>query len=661
MEHVARPLPRAATRVFERVDPSAAGAWLLTFAPVLYLGLRGGGYDAVVRGEVGIAVWWLLAAGALAGLLPAVRPGRATLALLGTFALFTVWTGLGIAWSASAERSVAELARVVSYLGILGLAAWGLDARTARSALHGAAVACAGVGLMAVLSRIHPSWFPDNGLVAFFGEASGQRLSYPLNYSDGLGSFMAIGIPVLLAAAATARTIAGKSMSVALVPVLLLALYLSGSRGGVLAIAAGLLVWLVLAPDRLPRLATLGFAGAGGAILMAAAADRSGFRDGLQTAVAGEQADEMLVYLVVVCAGVALLHSGMSLALRHGTRPAWSRPSRRVALAVLAAAALVGAGAAVAADVPGTLSDKVSEFRSVENPATAGSDVFGRLQDLSGSNRHQYWQSALRGWETDRLLGIGSGGFELWWAQDGTIPEFIRDAHSLYVETLAELGIVGLALLALALALMLGVGASGALRRGSEAGRTVAAGATAGVAAFAAGALVNWNWEISVLPILALLLAGVALAAGRDEKRRDETPSSPAPRPWLPRVAVTALALVAIVLIAVPMASTRALRDSQAQTRSGDLVSASARAADARRLQPYASTPRLQQALVQERAGQIGAAAQSIAEATQRSAQDWRLWLVRSRIEAKRGQSEASVAAYRRARSLNPRSAIFAR
>jgi len=62
---VARVSRRHRTSVSPGYD---TGAWVLTFAPVLYLGLRGGGYDAVVRGEVGIAVWWLLAVGALAGL-----------------------------------------------------------------------------------------------------------------------------------------------------------------------------------------------------------------------------------------------------------------------------------------------------------------------------------------------------------------------------------------------------------------------------------------------------------------------------------------------------------------------------------------------------------------------------------------------------------------
>lgn len=253
------------------------------------------------------------------------------------------------------------------------------------------------------------------------------------------------------------------------------------------------------------------------------------------------------------------------------------------------------------------------------------------------------------------MTGIGPGAFELWWARDGAIREFIRDAHSLYVETLAELGVVGLALLAVALALMLGLGAAGALRKGPVARRAVAAGATAGVAAFAAGASVNWSWEISVLPMLALLLAAVALAAGRPEA------AAPPQRRPLPRAATAIVAVIAIGLIAIPFAATGALRDSQAEARGGDLGTALNRADQARRLQPYAATPRLQRALVLERAGALDGAARSIAEAVRRSPQDWRLWLVRSRIEAKRDHAEASVTAYRRARSLNPRSRLFAR
>lgn len=652
----ARPIA-GSDRLSVRADLPAAGAWILTFAPVLYLGLRGGGYDAVVRGEVGLAIWWVVLVGAVAGVLPAVRPGRATLALLATFVLFTAWTGLGIAWSSSAEAGVVELARVVTYLGILLLAVCALDARTAHSALNGAAVACAAIGLLAVLSRIRPEWFPANELVTFFGPGAGNRLSYPLNYSDGVGSFAAIGVPVLLAAAVTARTILGKAMTVSAVPVLLLMLYLSGSRGGLLAVAVGLLVWIALAPDRLPRLASLAFAGAGTTVLLSAAADRLAFRHGLSTAAAREQADDMLVYLVVVCAAVALLQSGLALALRYGPRPSWSRPPRRAGFAALATIVVLSFGGALLAGVPGVAAEKWQEFRSAEASTSAGTDLFGRLDDLSGSNRFQYWQSAVRGWETERLTGIGPGGFELWWARDGGISEFIRDAHSLYVETLVELGLVGLALLAVSLALMLGLGAAGALRRGPDKGRALAAGATAGVAAFAAGASVNWSWEISVLPMLALLLVAVAVSARRT--------ASGIPPQWeraaWPRPVIAVLSAMAIGLVIVPLASTNALRASRADASGGDLAGALHHADQARRLQPYASTPRLQRALVLERIGELAGAARAIGEAVRRSPQDWRLWLVRSRIEAKRGEADASVAAYRRARSLNPRSSLFAR
>src|SRR5919198_6380768 len=82
------PLPRASrvpashagaldrvTAFVESVGPAFAG-WLLPFALVLYLALKGGGYDPVVRGEVGIAIWWIVLLGAGVGVLPLARVPR---------------------------------------------------------------------------------------------------------------------------------------------------------------------------------------------------------------------------------------------------------------------------------------------------------------------------------------------------------------------------------------------------------------------------------------------------------------------------------------------------------------------------------------------------------------------------------------------------------
>jgi Flp pilus assembly protein TadD len=73
-----------------------------------------------------------------------------------------------------------------------------------------------------------------------------------------------------------------------------------------------------------------------------------------------------------------------------------------------------------------------------------------------------------------------------------------------------------------------------------------------------------------------------------------------------------------------------------------------------------AATPYLQLALVAELQGLLKTASAAIVQATDRAPDDWRLWLVRSRIETKRGRVYAGLQALRRARDLNPRSPLFA-
>ena len=103
------------------LGPLVAGT-VLPFLLVVYLALRGGGYDAVVRSEIGIAVWWIVLLGAIVGVLPSASLSRSAWTGLGLLGLFAVWVGLGITWSESAERSVAELVRVGTYVGVLALA-----------------------------------------------------------------------------------------------------------------------------------------------------------------------------------------------------------------------------------------------------------------------------------------------------------------------------------------------------------------------------------------------------------------------------------------------------------------------------------------------------------------------------------------------------------
>src|SRR6266511_1195896 len=100
---------------------AVVAGWVLPFALVLYLALKGGGYDEIVYGEIGIAVWWIVLLGALLGVLPMARVGPAGWLGLGLLIALAAWTALGIGWSESAEKSVGELARVAMYAGVFAL------------------------------------------------------------------------------------------------------------------------------------------------------------------------------------------------------------------------------------------------------------------------------------------------------------------------------------------------------------------------------------------------------------------------------------------------------------------------------------------------------------------------------------------------------------
>jgi tetratricopeptide (TPR) repeat protein len=121
-----------------------------------------------------------------------------------------------------------------------------------------------------------------------------------------------------------------------------------------------------------------------------------------------------------------------------------------------------------------------------------------------------------------------------------------------------------------------------------------------------------------------------------------------------------AAAAIAIVLIYLPYRAQTDLRASESDVNAGRLDSALSEARSAADLQPYAASPRLQEALVLERQGKYDEAAAAAREATQKESTNWRTFFVLSRVEAERGDAKGSLAAFRRAKQLNPHSGVFA-
>jgi O-antigen ligase len=125
------------------------------------------------------------------------------------------------------------------------------------------------------------------------------------------------------------------------------------------------------------------------------------------------------------------------------------------------------------------------------------------------SNRYEYWKVAVRSFADHPLIGVGAGGFQAEWLRERPFREGVRDAHSLYLETAAELGLVGLALLALLFG-----GVAAAARRALPA----AAGSVATLAAWALHAGLDWDWELPALTLVAIVLAGQVLATSSEAR-----------------------------------------------------------------------------------------------------------------------------------------------
>jgi hypothetical protein len=639
----------AAWQYARRVDWRTIAIWLGGFVLVVYLGLKGGGFDPLVHGQVGITIWWIVLFGALVGALPLREFSPIAWIALGLFGAFAVWTAFSLTWTESAEKTSAELARVVTYLGVFALALFVCDSRGARRMIAAVGAGIAVVSIVALLSRLHPAWFPDADQTAQFLTGGRNRLSYPLNYWNALAALIAIGFPLILEVATRARAIPLRALAAALLPAMALTAFLTLSRGGIAAAIIALLVFIALTSDRLPKLLTLLFAAGGSAILIAAADRRDALQEGLLNAAARQEGDEMLPIVLAVCLAVGLIHAGVSLALQRGLRPRWTFLSRRQTAVATGVGLLAVLIALAGVHAPSRVSDAWTEFKREGGPGS-GTE---RLTSFAGQSRYQLWETAVDQNASEPLTGTGPGTFEFWWARKADRAETAHDAHSLYMQTLGELGIVGLTLLA-AFLLTVFVGGARSLLRADDRDRPPFAAAIAGCAAFCVTATFDWMWQIPVLPVALLLLASVLVMPA---KRLESTRGVVSRLPF--RLATASVAVAAAVAIAIPLASTSLVRESEADVRNGDLIGALEAARRAENSQPSAATPRLQQALVLEEMGRLAAAAGAARAATEREATNWRPWLVLSRIEAERGRGAPAVRAYRKAKSLNPHFSLF--
>ena len=198
------------------------------------------------------------------------------------------------------------------------------------------------------------------------------------------------------------------------------------------------------------------------------------------------------------------------------------RPHGRIALAgagVLCAVALAltssrGSWLAAAAGLTllvGLRSRHVRRHRLLAaSVAAAGVLVvlLGVLPRVSFGDRPAYWRVASGDAAEHVVLGSGAGSFDDYWRAHRPIPAFVRDAHSLYLETAAELGLVGVVLLICALGTPL-------IAASRLEDRYLAATGAAAYSAFLVHAGLDWDWEMPVTTFAGLACGAALLVAAR--------------------------------------------------------------------------------------------------------------------------------------------------
>src|SRR5581483_1938237 len=402
----AEPVPSVSNRLEAglaslRAKPADPAIWLGSSLLIVWLALKAGGYDEIPRDQVGIIVAWGLLLGVAIGAISLERIGIPARFVVFVFAGLVIWTLLALGWTQSAERTMTEVARTLTYLGVFALALAVQRGRRWRALLFGVTTGLAVVALLAVLSRLHPQWFPANEVGRVLpGIEIERRLAYPLNYSSALGAFAAMALPLLLAATGLARTIAGQVVAAAALPVAGLAYYLTSSGTATLVVVACLAAFFLLTPDRLPKIITALLGAAGTAILGYAVNQRPALDRGLVTPEMKSQGGEVLLILIFVCIAVGLCQLGISLAVRHARRPSWMLISPRALAFATIAVLVVAVPVAAAAGGAHELKDRWENFKNPAGAAPANATRTSQILNTSGSGRYQFWQSAVDAYKT---------------------------------------------------------------------------------------------------------------------------------------------------------------------------------------------------------------------------------------------------------------------
>jgi hypothetical protein len=623
-----RVLPLASVRRFDVTSVLVAALGLLIVTPVAS---TNGGYSPTTWGWITVS----LACVAITVLVwrAEVALGRFEWVVLGGGAALFLWTLVSSAWSNDVEASVLSAERLAVYLTAIAAAFVVVRTSTYGPMLLGVWGGSSLVCAYALLTRVYRDRFIPTSSIA------GNRLADPIGYWNGLGFLAAFTLLLAAALLAEHRSRVVAALAAASTVPVAVALYFTYSRGALLSLAVGLAAAFALSPRRLRFALVMLIVAPWPALAIAYASNKTALTsvqfDATRAAHEGASVVRLTLVLML-CAAV------VGFAFSYGRRrvhvPRSTRRGFAIAIAVVVVAAL-GAVTQRYGSPPKLAHQVWHSFSTKPTPHT--NDLNARLFSLSGNGRTDVWDGALQDFRRHQLVGSGAGTFQREWLQHRSSARQVVNAHSLYLETLAELGVPGLVFLAL----LLGAPLVALVRARRRRFVAIAGGA---YVAFLIHAAVDWDWQLPGVTLPALLVAGCIVIAARTELH----PRAIVRSRW---ALVGSLALVA-AFSAYTLAANRALAKASnavVADRFADAVSSAKRAST---LEPWAAEPWQVRAQAELQRGNLPAARADLRRALAKAPDDWRLWLDLALASTGRER----LAAVREAARLNPYSVEIA-
>ncbi len=434
-----------------------AVAGLLCFATFL----AGGGLNLAPMTTIELT--FMLLAGALVALVLVFAAARIRfygLWSIGLLLAFTALTGLSVVWSVAPDASWQDAGRMLTYSGVFAAAvalAW-LAPASWRALLGGIVLAAVVVCAYALLTKVLPNKLSVSAEANFYA-----RLQEPYGYWNAIGLTAAMGaIGCLWLGARRAGHALLTALSYPAMGLMVVTLMLAYSRGALAALVVGVIAWMCIVPLRLRGARVLIVGALGAAPVVAWDFSRHTLSsEGVLLAArttAGHQLGVLIgaMLVVLVLVGIAIGFFGDRRAPSAGAR----RTAGITLASLLVLVLLAGAGGLTAAKrgLTGTISHDLSSLTNPNAPVPANTP--GRLTAV-GSVRARYWKEALEVFQAHPALGAGAAGYGTARLRYRTQNLDVRQAHGYIPQTLADLGIVGMAItLALLIAWMVAAGRS---------------------------------------------------------------------------------------------------------------------------------------------------------------------------------------------------------